>query len=177
LWLPSLSNTPRTSNQWGVTSRVIHEAARLLGIRVTAGGKPGGTDNCAADNHLDCVVLKASTSTSNAGTSTAVSLDRNQRKDPDPDSQLKVRAALMGFISCHPRQIPHRVAVVASSSSASNSNLPDLKCESKNTSPTRASSGKHPLHVVEIISALRDLIIEAEEEDWFGSPHPLDAHS
>jgi hypothetical protein len=105
-----------------------------------------------------------------------VSLDHNERKDPDPDSQLKVRAALMGFISCHPREIPHRLAVVASSSSASNSNSPDLKCESKNTS-TRAASGKHPLHVGEIISALRDLLIKAEEEDWFGSPQPSDAHS
>jgi SAC3/GANP family len=180
LWLPSLSNTPRASSQWGVTSRVIHEAALLLNIRVTGAGNPGGADNCAADSQLNCVILKASTSTANAGPSTAVSVDRNQRKDSDPDSQLKVRAALMGFISCHSREIPRGVAVVASSSSAShsfasNSSSPDVSCESKNTS--RISSVKRPLNVVEIISALRDLLQEAEEEDWFGPSQPSDAHS
>ena len=108
--------------------------------------------------------------------STAVTVDRNKRKDPDPDSKMKVRAALMGFTSCRPRETAHGVAVAMRSSSASNSDLPDLNCDSGNTC-TGAPSVQHPLQTVDIISALRDLLQEADEEDWFGSNESLDAHS
>lgn len=174
LWLPSPSITPMTSSQWGSTSRVILEAAHVLGIRIKSAGKSVSADEIVTDSQLDCVVLKASASTSDVGTSTAVLVDRNKRKDPEPDSMLKVRAALMDFVSCHTREIAHGVAVVPSSSSASNSSSSDVIFESKNTC---SSSVQHPLSVIAIIFDLRDLLTEADKEDWFGSSPLLDAHS
>lgn len=176
LWLPSPSNTPMTSSQWGVTSTVILDAAHVLGIRIKSAGKSASADESVTDSQLDCVVLKASPSTLDVGTSTAVLVDRNKRKDPEPDSIMKVRAVLMGYVSCYPREIAHEVAAVSSSTLESNSSSPDVIFKLKN-SGVSAPSVQHPMPVVAIISALRDLLIEADEEDWFGSSQLFDAHS
>lgn len=153
---------------------MIHEAALLLGIRVTSTGASVAADICTAGSQLDCAVLKASVCASGAEKNPSAPLDRSQRNEPD--SQLKARAVLMGLMSSCPGESAQGEGT--GSSSASNSDSTDLSYDSKITWPGQETNAhdKHPMRADEIISVLRDLLHEAREEDWFGSSQPLDHH-